>query len=390
MRNSTGNRNRQFEVAGLESQLAVGYDLFGFSQHLKIGSRFLHEVAHEQRVNGTKYNVDSGELRENEVRTGNAVSVYLQNLTEVDEKLSLHYGLRLERFDYERDISRRPFSIGGQSQVRDTILINDSHLTQVIPGIGFTWIVANNMTLYGGVHKGFAPPRTKDAISGSGEVYELDAEQSVNYELGLRTIPYQGVKVEVTAFYMDFSNQIIPVSESSGGIGSGLVNGGETVHKGVESALNFNLSQLAGWNKNMLEFDLNATIIQAEFAGERIKDGINLKNKSTPYAPNLLINSALSFYDISGLGLRVTANYVGKQFTDELNTVTPTPDGRNGLIAAYHTFDGNIFFASERWNTTFTLSVKNITNERYIVNRRPQGIRVGLPRWINFGVEYRF
>jgi Fe(3+) dicitrate transport protein len=32
-------------------------------------------------------------------------------------------------------------------------------------------------------------------------------------------------------------------------------------------------------------------------------------------------------------------------------------------------------------------SIKNITDERYIVSRRPQGIRAGLPRFFTAGIE---
>ncbi len=76
------------------------------------------------------------------------------------------------------------------------------------------------------MHRGFAPPRIKDAISSTGVDLELDAEKSWNYELGARTEFFDLVDLEVTAFYMDFSNQVIPVSESSGGAGSGYINGG--------------------------------------------------------------------------------------------------------------------------------------------------------------------
>jgi Fe(3+) dicitrate transport protein len=390
MRNSTGNRDRQFEVAGIESRLEAGYKWWGLEHELKTGARYLYEIAHEQRVNGTKYNVESGSLVEDEDRTGNAASMYVQNLTRIHEKLDIHYGVRIERFAYQRDIARRSFRINDQNQVRDTSIIKDNQLTQLIPGAGFTWQPLTNLSIYGGVHQGFAPPRTKDAISGSGEVYDLDAEKSLNFELGLRSLPVRGIQLEVTAFYLDFSNQIIPVSESSGGTGSGLVNGGQTIHKGIESAIRINLSELAGWNRTQVEWDANMTNLEAYFAGSRSQDGITLAGNATPYAPRMLLNSALSVQHISGLGLRLLGNYVGKQYADEQNTIEATPDGRNGLIPAYHTVDGNLFYTNERWNTTFTLGVKNLTNERYIANRRPQGIRVGLPRWFNFGVEYRF
>ena len=41
-------------------------------------------------------------------------------------------------------------------------------------------------TLFAGVHRGFAPPRVKDAITNTGVSLELDPEMSWNYEAGAR------------------------------------------------------------------------------------------------------------------------------------------------------------------------------------------------------------
>jgi len=38
----------------------------------------------------------------------------------------------------------------------------------------------------------------------------------------------------------------------------------------------------------------------------------------------------------------------------------------------------------------FNLAVKNLTNERYIASRRPQGIRVGIDRQIVAGIELKW
>jgi len=37
-----------------------------------------------------------------------------------------------------------------------------------------------------------------------------------------------------------------------------------------------------------------------------------------------------------------------------------------------------------------SLTVKNLLDQRYISSRRPQGIRVGLPRFVIGGVSYKF
>src|SRR5690606_24719641 len=117
---------------------------------------------------------------------------------------------------------------------KDTLITGGDITTALIPGIGFSWQKNEQWFLFAGLHRGFAPPRVKDAISNSGASYQLDAELSWNYELGLRTRPFPGFTTEITGFYMDFSNQIIPVSESSGMAGAGLVNGGASRHLGAE------------------------------------------------------------------------------------------------------------------------------------------------------------
>jgi Fe(3+) dicitrate transport protein len=81
---------------------------------------------------------------------------------------------------------------------------------------------------------------------------------------------------------------------------------------------------------------------------------------------------------------------VSDQFTDPANSIIPTANGRNGQIPSYFLMDATARYTVAKWNTTFSLSCKNLTDERYMVSRRPQGIRVGLPRFISAGVTARF
>lgn len=387
MRNSTGNRNRQFEVAGIEPRLEVDYKVFDLKNELIVGTRYLYERAFEQRVDGTRAGVKSGNLVEDEVRTGYALAAYIQNKVNLSPKLDLNMGLRFENFDYERDIRRRSFPGLG---VRDTVLVAGNVINEIIPGFGFNYRPAQTLNVFGGIHKGYAPPRTKDAITSLGDVLDLEAEKSVNYELGLRTEPLKWLFLEATGFVMNFSNQIIPVSESSGGVGFGLVNGGATLNRGVETALVMDLSNLFGFSKTRLIYDINATFLKATFSEDRFQNGVNINGNKTPYAPDWFINSALTLETESGLGLRLVGNFVGSQFGDELNTIQPSVDGRIGIIPSYKVFDAVISYQIKNWNSKFNLSVKNLTDERYIASRRPQGIRVGIPRLITVGYQFTF
>ena len=390
MRNSTGNRNRQFAVVGIQTTVEWKYGLLGLSNQLKAGMRYHHEGTNEQRINGTKYNVRSGNLVEDELRSGDAWSFFIQNQTDISERLSFNFGFRTEYFNYSRDIYRSTFNINGVNAVRDTFIGNEGIVKQFIPGAGINFKVSDKTRIFGGIHTGFAPPRTKDAISNAGEVYNLDAEKSINTEMGIRSQISQNVFTELTLFSMNFSNQVIPVSESSGGTGAGLVNGGSTFHRGVEFALVTDISGLLKWNTLRIHHQTSVTLTDSRFTGDRFIGGENLSGKKTPYAPSKLLNTVLSIEHMSGPGCSFVWNSVSEQFTDEINSILPSPDGRNGIIPAYQLLDVNLFYNVRPWNTKFSFSIKNINDERFIINRRPQGIRVGMPRYFSGGIEISF
>ncbi len=59
----------------------------------------------------------------------------------------------------------------------------EASLHEWIPGIGFAYNPNDNLTVFAGVHRGFAPPRTEDLISNAGGAVDVDSEKSTNYEL---------------------------------------------------------------------------------------------------------------------------------------------------------------------------------------------------------------
>ncbi len=390
MRTSNAHRNRQFEVAGLESRLRYQGTLGGRRSELHAGARYLYERAFEQRFNGTKPDARSGALVEDEIRTGQALSAFVQEQLFLTPRLALTGGLRLEHYSYERNILRR--SYGGV--LTDTNIVADSRTMALIPGLGINYNLNAQTTLFAGVHRGFAPPRIKDAINTAGEPFDLDAELSWNTEVGTRLQPLPGLSLEATAFYMYFSNQIIPVALSAGGVGAGLVNAGETEHRGAEATLVLDLGELLGTTYG-LAFDANATFVDARFVGNRRArnaegDTVSIRGNQTPYAPRVFLSNALTLTAPFGLGLRLTSTYVGAQFGDEVNTETPTPNGLVGRLDAYHLLDGTLFYNFPQFPASFNVAVKNALDERYLASRRPQGIRLGLPRLITAGVEVRF
>ncbi|MCC5917650.1 MAG: TonB-dependent receptor [Cryomorphaceae bacterium] len=381
MRNRTGNRNRTFEVIGFEQKMQLKNNISkDVKNDLQVGYRYLFERAYEQRINGQAAEAISGDLINDEIRTGNAFSTYALNRIRFYDRFELSPGIRLENYQFEREI----FRAGG---VDTNYSARNEGVFTVIPGIGAGVTVNKNLNLYGGVHRGFSPPRVKDAIDFAvvNPVLEIDAEKSWNYEIGVRTKIYRGIRAEATLFVLDFENQVVAQSESGGAV-FGVVNAGATLNRGIEGTLEINSRELLGGSWLVL-FDAQATVLRATYNEDREVGGVNIRGNRLPYAPDLTVSSGLAIEAPFGTGLRLTYTHVGEQFTDELNRVLPTNNGRFGKMDAFNLFDFTAYHSVREWKTRFNVSIKNITNERYIATRRPQGISLGLPRFITFGAE---
>lgn len=382
MRNSTANRNRQFEVAGVEPRFNYYYSIGSLKNEVESGLRFHYERAFEQRIDGQSADAKSGNLREDEIRTGYAESIFAQNRIIISSNFTIIPGIRLENFHFERKIFRIAY--------KDTSISNTDKLFTPIPGIGINYNFNNNYSIFAGVHRGYAPPRIKDAITGSGEALNLDAELSWNYEAGIRASFASTIYFELTGFLMDFSNQVIPVSVSSGGSGTGLVNGGETMHIGVEAGIRFDIHQILRTNY-IISLSAYSTYVNSTYSSDRFitvgSEPINVKDNKLPYAPEFTFTGSLDLSTPFGLGFNLSATYVGEQFTDELNTIEASPSGETGLMPSFVTTDLTASYLLSGLNSSVYFSVKNLLDERYIASRRPQGIKVGIPRFISAGIE---
>lgn len=412
-RPSTGNRNRSFEVAGIEPRLQWSHALFGVRSELDAGLRAQTERAEDAEITGSTPTSRTGQVRDFELRSGSAFAAFLQNRFFLGEQFQLVPGLRLESYAYERNILRTrvrrtdPVTGAATRLPEDVDIRSGDDLFEMIPGIGATWLPRENVTVFAGAHRGFAPPRVKDALiyddrtlapgQAVGDIVslQLDAERSWNFELGTRAAPLRGVSVEATAFLLDFSNQIIPPSLSSGSVAQArLANQGETRHVGLESAVGVDLGALMRW-PFALTAEAKHTYVQTEFSADRfIRDArgetVNVRGNRLPYAPENLLVLEFGLDHPSGLNVQLDGIYVDEKFTDNFETLAPLPNGRNGRVPAYSVWNLATSYRLPVSGLTVFGTVKNLFDETYIASRRPQGIKPGLPRWMNLGVRVAF
>jgi Fe(3+) dicitrate transport protein len=369
--------DRHYEVAGVEPRLEWRVKTGEIAHTLNVGARMLYEAAHYEQRSGSTPSSDAGTLDYVFDHDALAFATYIEDRLEVRDWLLVTPGVRFEEARFGSNVSREADA--------DTSQPASGTAGGVIPGIG---IVAGSphANVYAGMHEGWAPPRITSPISPKTgtDVVQLQAESSINYEIGTRLDYKRLAHFEGTAYLIDFNNQVIA---SSGALASSgatdLTNGGATRHYGVEGGAAFGLGEALKLRPTAIDLGLRYTFARA------FVDGGQYNGNWLPYAPAATLVGMVDVeHRPSGLSGEVAWTYVGAQFTDEQNTLFADITGRVGKLPAYQTVDVMGRYKLKGTGLSFRLAVKDAMNETFIFARRPDGIRVGGFRQILLGVRW--
>ena len=409
--NSTGSRDRSFDVAGVEPRFSTVWTFGRLTSDLDVGARVHLERTRDRYVIGTVAGAPATTVRDDETRHGQAVSAWVQNRFALHPTFHLTPGVRLERFVFERRITRTRVRRSNSTTItrvpEDVDIRSGDAVSEFIPGLGAAWTPQELVTVFAGAHRGFAPPRTKDALIYTDPTLapgaqvpdpvslQLDAERSWNLEVGTRLTPRPYLSIEATAFVLDFTNQIIEPSYSAGSTAvAALANQGATRHEGVEAGGVLDIGKWLG-QPFILALEGNYTFARAVFSQDRfmVQGGtaVNVRGNTLPYAPQHRVHVAVTFEQASGLQARVDGSFVGAQFSDNFETVAGSANGRAGQIPAYRVFDATVQHAIRGLAGVRVVgSVKNLADRTYMASRRPEGIKAGLPRLTTLGLSWDF
>lgn len=411
-------RLRDYDTYGIETRLAIEHALLGIGGETEIGVRY-----HEERQTRRQWNGDTPDartpgtsvnagVRENNERDANAFSAFIQSRFVIGN-FALTPGVRGEFIDFARRNLPIDVLVGGRPSGAVTALTSGSQsLDKVLPGLGATWDIAENVTLYGGVHRGFAPPRVEDIITAAGGSVDLGAELSWNYEFGIRGEVLPGLNADATVFVMDFQNQIVAQSVA-GGVGATLTSAGETMHRGGELALNAS-SRAAGLTEGDTDIFARLAVTwvaDAEYNSTRIAtapcfDGAttgtlvatgagpvpcgvarNVEGNRLPYSPEWLVSGAIGV-EHKGFTGQIEMVSQSSIFADDVNLIPVTPDGQRGLIPGWTQFNVAASYGPPEGKWEVFATARNLFDRLYITDRA-RGILPGQPFTIQVGVTFR-
>lgn len=377
-------RLRTYNTYGVEPRLSVSHSL----GELEIGAKAHFEDQERRQINGTSPVARFGSLAENNERKTDAYSGFVSNRFDLG-KFSITPAIRYEHIENER--TNRCTTIGTTTTCPGIASGANGSVTldEWIPGIALAYNPHESLTIFAGVHEGFAPPRTEDLISNTGGSVEVEAEKSTNWELGFRAKPSANFNLEATAFYNDFSNLI-----AVGSVASNVnLSQGEATFAGLELAGKYDFDN--GLYSRLALTWLPVAKQDAPFrqvSNNAAVTGSQSGNRQ-PYAPKQTVTAALG-YKINNWDAQLEAVHVGKQFSDFAET-GDVPNsalgltGQIGEINSYTIFNAALNYKIVPYKTTLFISSKNLFDKEYIVDRT-RGILTGSPRLVQVGARYDF
>ncbi|MFN3919945.1 MAG: TonB-dependent receptor family protein [Methylohalobius sp.] len=395
---SAQGRLRDYYTWGIEPRLRVAHNLFGVPSVLDVGFRAHYEEQFRRQKNVTSPTARQGVLAEDNERFAEAYAGFVQNRFILGD-WTFTPGVRVESMVFERK-NRLPGGVQGQTD-----------LIEPIPSFAMTYSPLEETTLFFGFHRGFAPPRVEDSISGKGTSIDIEAERSWNYELGVRSRPWKGVRTDLTLFRNDFEN-LIAVGSIAGG--STPIAQGKAIFQGIELFARADAAEVFNWTHNPYVQIAYTWLAEADMvkpfrclpvdgvnpcaATGGVVPGSKAGNRS-PYAPEHLITATVGYSHPMGFDVHLETVFVADQFSDfaNLKKGADHPDGPTSPAALSGQFgkidDYTIVNLAGTYRVTKGLdlfvAVKNLFDNDYIVDRT-RGILPGAPRLVQAGLRYEF
>ena len=375
--------NREYESKGIQTvaRFKFGQKVFqdleiGFRYHKDYEDRFQWKDLYAmQNGNMIRTTAATPGTDANRISSATALATHLLYKVRFNN-LTLTPGIRYENITLSRE------NFGSEDPNRSGIDLStrENKVDVFIPGIGFHYKFNNDLALFGGIHKGFAPP-------GSSE--NTNPEESINLELGTR-FDLAGIRGEVVGFYNDYSNLLGSDLAATGGTGSlEQFNAGTAKVAGIELLLNYDLLNNVQTKADFkLPITVSYTLTDARFSANFDSDdsvfGSVMDGDQIPYIAQHQFNIT------AALENRTFNISLSGRFTDSFRTEAGQGQiqdqfkiGSNFLVD----LAGRYFYNSR---VTLFANVINALDSKYEVARLPAGLRPGAPFIFNAGIGYSF
>jgi Fe(3+) dicitrate transport protein len=301
----------------------------------------------------------SGEYENNLDFTTLNIAPFVENIFRVGKKFSITPGMR---FEYLRSTSK------GYATNDNVKQIADEARTRTYPlfGIGLEYKPSVYTSIYGNISQAYRPIDYSQ-LQPFGVTAKIDPNlkdaYGFNSDLGYRATVKNYLNVDVSLFYLGYNNRIgevVKTDPASGLDYAYRTNVANSVHKGAETYIEFNLLKYLQPKSNygLSVFNsfayIDAKYTSGEFKGKRVE------------AAAKVIERAGVIYNDKHLSSTFQVSYVGDAFGDAANVrISDNPVA--GYIPAYTVLDLSATYKIN--NYAIKCGVTNLADKVYFTRR---------------------
>jgi Fe(3+) dicitrate transport protein len=378
------NNRRDYYSRGIQSVMGLRIEAGRARHELEIGVRY-HEDQEDRFQEEDLFRMIGGSMQltalgdpgsqANRINSAEALALFAHDTVEVG-RWRVEPGIRFEAVDF----TRRDYGKNDPGRTGTELVVKKNDVNEVIAGVGVTYAATERVDVFGGIHEGFAPP-------GPGKDDGVDAEESVNYELGAN---YRrgALNARAIAFFNDYENLVGTDTASGGGDGSGdQFNGGAAQVRGIELSVDHDFA--TGERRHSIPFEFAYTYTHGEFRNGFETSFADWSPQVTrgdelPYLPKHQLFAEIGWRG-ARWGVYASGSHVGEMRTKVGQGAVPESES----IEDHLVFDGSGEYRFRQRYRAF-VQVRNLTDEVYVAARRPAGLRPGLPRTLLTGLGVQF
>jgi iron complex outermembrane receptor protein len=193
-----------------------------------------------------------------------------------------------------------------------------NYSNEVAPRIAILKQLSKPVSIYASIAKGFSPPTTAELLPSSGIIAtNLEAEDGLNYEAGIRGTLLKRIYFDINAFRFGLNNTIVQRRDANGA--DYFVNAGRTKQIGIETLLSWQV--ISNANGSIPNFKISLSHTWNDFTYKDFKQVTNdFSGKKLPSVPSQIIAASIDLATKLGVYLNVNYYYAGRIALNDANS----------------------------------------------------------------------